>query len=223
MLPLLLALSLTSQITTPPPVRPFEAPRAVRVLVVLRTSEGLPTPVSPMTLEIQRIWQSAGVEFQWVGRLPAGEPMYDRIIMVHVTDDPADGIRIPPGALGAVPMVAGRMRQMVYVSPTAIKRLIATADVASSDGQFANLYARTVGRVVAHELGHLLLRSSAHRTTGLMRKSFVARDVVSGDGGRFALGGDDVRLVQDRATAASGADLTAEPAVTAPSASQRRR
>lgn len=149
--------------------------------------------------------------------------MFDRIILVHVTDHPPDGIRIPRGALGAVPPVAGRMRQMIDVSPAAIRLLIATADVTSTDGQFTNLYARTVGRVVAHELGHLLLRSIAHRTTGLMRKSFVARDVVSDDSARFALGGDDVRLVQDRATASSEADLTVEPTITASAAAQRRR
>jgi hypothetical protein len=136
--------------------------------------------------------------------------MVDRIITVHVTDNPPDGTPIPPGALGAVPVVAGRMRQVIYVSPSAVKRLMATAHILPSDGLFADLYARTVGRVVAHELGHLLLRSVAHRPTGLMRNAFVARDVVSGDVSRFALRVDDAGALEQLLVASRGAPAPVE-------------
>ena len=210
MLPLLLALALTSQSSAPPDARPIAEQPVARVLVVLRPSNALPTPVASMTREVERVWQAARVELQWATKLPSGEPIVDRIIAVHVTDNPPDGTPIPPGAMGAVPIVAGRMRQVIYVSPTAVKRLMATAHILPSDGRFADLYARTVGRVVAHELGHLLLRSVAHRQTGLMRNAFVARDVVSGDVSRFALRGDDVGALEYLLAASHGTTAPVE-------------
>lgn len=210
MLSLLLALALTSQSSAPTAARAIHEQPAARILVVVRASDALPTPIRSMTREVERVWHAASVELQWATKLPAGEPMVDRIITVHVTDNPPDGTPIPPGALGAVPVVAGRMRQVIYVSPSAVKRLMATAHILPSDGLFADLYARTVGRVVAHELGHLLLRSVAHRPTGLMRDSFVARDVVSGDGSRFALRIDDAGALEQLLVASRGAPAPAE-------------
>jgi hypothetical protein len=120
-----------------------------------------------MTQEIQRVWRGAGIEFHWAVTLPPGEPIADRVITVFVTDDHFGGPPIRSGALGAVPTVEGRMRQVVYVSPSAVKRLMATAGVSQLNGQFADLYARTVGRVIAHGNGPpavSLERASRERT-----------------------------------------------------------
>jgi Zn-dependent peptidase ImmA (M78 family) len=38
-----------------------------------------------------------------------------------------------------------------------------------------------MGRVVAHELGHVLLETTAHSATGLMRAIFDANDAMSPD------------------------------------------
>ncbi len=38
-----------------------------------------------------------------------------------------------------------------------------------------------IGRVVAHELGHVLLTTLAHSQTGLMRPVYGLKDVVSAD------------------------------------------
>lgn len=223
MLPLLLALALTSQSGAPPAGHPVGEQPVARVLVVMRPSDALPNPVASMTHEVQRVWQAARVELQWATKLPPGEPIVDRIITVHVTDNPPDGTQMPLGALGAVPVVAGRMRQVIYVSSRAVKQLMATAHVLPSDGGFANLYARTVGRVVAHELGHLLLRSVAHRTTGLMRNAFVARDVVSGDVSRFSLRGDDVGVLEQLLVASRGTSAPAELTIVGQSSLPRQR
>lgn len=42
-----------------------------------------------------------------------------------------------------------------------------------------DMYARSLGRVLAHELGHLLLRLYGHRDDGLMRSSFSHRTLVA--------------------------------------------
>ncbi len=202
MLPLLLAVALSTQGLAPLTAARVEAPEAARILVVFRPTPALPAPLAAATQEIERVWRDAGMTFTWTTDLQPGqlfdEPTADRVILVIVTDTPSDGTRIPPGALGAVPIAAGRMRQLIYVSPSAVKALLDTADVSPADSRFASLYARTVGRVVAHELGHLLLRSAGHRRDGLMRRTFAAVDVLSTDEARFAVGGTDLRLVQQR-------------------------
>jgi hypothetical protein len=48
--------------------------------------------------------------------------------------------------------------------------------------------ARALGRVLAHELGHFLLRSKVHQTSGLMRSAFSGPDLAAWERTRFALG-----------------------------------
>jgi hypothetical protein len=165
-----------------------------------------------MTQEVERIWQSAGVALQWGDHHSDAGWQADRVITVLVSDE-VRGVRIPAGALGGVPVVDGRMRQMIYVLPSAVKALVSRAG-ASPGGEFAELYARMVGRVIAHELGHLLLDLFEHRSAGLMRRSFVSRDVRSADAARFSLTENDVALVHDRGAVAHGATaiVSASPA-----------
>ena len=44
-----------------------------------------------------------------------------------------------------------------------------------------------LGRVIAHEVGHFVLRSRDHASNGLMRKVQGADDLIAPDRSRFAL------------------------------------
>ena len=50
---------------------------------------------------------------------------------------------------------------------------------------------RAVGRVLAHELGHYLLRSRTHAPSGLMRAVQNTAELIAGDRETFALSADD--------------------------------
>lgn len=50
-----------------------------------------------------------------------------------------------------------------------------------------DLLARAVGRAVAHEIGHYVLRSTLHERTGLMRAGLSGEDAVQPRGNRFRL------------------------------------
>jgi hypothetical protein len=50
------------------------------------------------------------------------------------------------------------------------------------------LVARFLGRILAHELGHILLNSAQHQPTGLMRAHYRARDVLSAPISTYTLG-----------------------------------
>jgi len=196
MLPLLVGLLLAGQDVLPLTAPVQDVSFSVRVLIVLTSDNALPTVTPIMITEVERIWRPAGVEFQWTQRLPDREPQADRLILVKVTDHAKDGWRVPAGALGGVPIVAGRIRQAIYVSPSTVRQLVSTTGTNMSEGQFTSLYARMLGRVIAHELGHLLLRSFDHRATGVMRPSFGSRDVMSTDHTRFSLGVSDVAIMR---------------------------
>ena len=148
MLPVFLA-ALLQSVSLVTDIAPATSRLPTRVLLVVPTSNALPTPMSTTRAEVGRIWRAAGVELTWLSRLPRGELSFDRVIAVVVDDAAFAGSALPVGALGGVPMVAGRMRQIVYLSPTAIKQLVAQAGVLPTGGQFGGAYARMVGRVIA--------------------------------------------------------------------------
>lgn len=71
---------------------------------------------------------------------------------------------------------------------------------------------RALGRVLAHEIGHYLLRSKMHQTRGLMRSVFTGSDLAAWDRTRFVL--DSSLLPRLRANLAR-IELLNDPAVAA--------
>ena len=59
-----------------------------------------------------------------------------------------------------------------------------------------HVYARALGRVLAHELGHLLLRLNGHRDRGLMRSTFSHRSLIARGRGAFRLSADDLDAIR---------------------------
>ncbi len=57
-------------------------------------------------------------------------------------------------------------------------------------------YARALGRVLAHELGHLFLRLNGHRDDGLMRSSFSHRTLTAKGNRAFRLSDEDLRKMR---------------------------
>ena len=58
------------------------------------------------------------------------------------------------------------------------------------------VYARALGRVLAHELGHLFLRLSGHRDDGLMRPSFSHRSLTARGNRAFRLSDKDLKKMR---------------------------
>ena len=54
-------------------------------------------------------------------------------------------------------------------------------------------YARALGRVLAHELGHVFLRLNGHRDNGLMRPSFSHRSLTARGNRAFRLSDEDLK------------------------------
>ena len=59
------------------------------------------------------------------------------------------------------------------------------------------VYALALGRVLAHELGHLLLRLNGHRDRGLMRSSFSHRSLTARGSRAFRLAEEDLQAIRE--------------------------
>jgi G:T-mismatch repair DNA endonuclease (very short patch repair protein) len=58
------------------------------------------------------------------------------------------------------------------------------------------VYARALGRVLAHELGHLFLCLNGHRDGGLMRPAFAHQALIAGGNRAFRLSQTDLAAIR---------------------------
>jgi hypothetical protein len=144
--------------------------------------------------------RAAALEVAAATLAPAGAAMWWRDCQVEKTaatcaTAPAAGelvlriVRSPSGR-GLFPASAAQLR-----SPSLLPLGDAFVDLGSRSGVLATIYldrvvllarlaggslATLLGRAIAHEIGHLLLASNAHGTSGLMRPIWLAEEVRRG-------------------------------------------
>lgn len=131
--------------------------------------------------EVEAIWQRLGVTVQWTSRDASRWPA--PAVHVAITDEltrTRSGARLPK--LGWIEFWGNRPGNLLQVSAAAALAAVwegRTVDRLSSGQPLAALWltaARLIGRAIAHELGHYLLRSRQHTAWGLMRPVFPAHE-----------------------------------------------
>jgi hypothetical protein len=140
--------------------------------------------------EADAIWRPFGVS---VTALPrgAGPGMHDVRLTVQLVE------RLDPGqgpSLGGITFLGDEGPEPVLRLATATLERMLTG-LRLSGRPFEDLppaiahgvYGRALGRVLAHELGHFLLSSRAHRDTGVMRAAFSVADLTGPSRRAFAL------------------------------------
>lgn len=163
------------------------ASSTLAVTAVLPADSLRPAEAKAVMAEVSRIWRPYGVEVDWTRSNPQAPTGARLVVLVRVVeriDTPGVPVAMP---LGAVVRVNGRMRRVIYVSRPAIDELIQPARRDLHAAMRELVFGRLAGRVIAHELGHLLLDSAAHSTEGLMRARFLRSDVMGGGRGAYAL------------------------------------
>ena len=131
-----------------------------------------------MKAECQRIWLAEGVAITWDARDPQA-PRPD--LQVPLVVDDLELRKHAPAHADAfgVTVFAGRT-QRVLVSIPRIRDMLSTRGRLADRGDsmvFDAIIGRVLGRVVAHEIGHVLLLSTWHATTGLMSPSLGTQDL----------------------------------------------
>jgi hypothetical protein len=144
------------------------------ITITLYDIAGLPAATRmAMKAETSRIFQQAGVNLEWVDCEIAGQPM-----------NLADCARSLGKARLMLQLVSGKNKEAPKASGMAV--------IQDKSSVFAWLYPERVhelareanwefgdllGHAAAHELGHLLLRSSAHTPAGVMRERWETEDL----------------------------------------------
>jgi hypothetical protein len=135
--------------------------------------------------EAAGIWQPYGVELEWFdasndcGSHPPEMAPVDWLL--RLIDDP---VEVPDAVLGAVQFRHGVPGDTIHILYRSLATLVREATIGNQPiGSLPSpirdrLVGQAIGRVVAHELGHLLLALPAHDRSGLMRPTFFASDLI---------------------------------------------
>ena len=153
---------------------------APQLTVCLVLSQRLPLSVRAGAIvlaESHDIWIRHGVE---VRRVDASDDRCDRLISVKGDQEALAEDATSESALGWVPFVDGRARQLVFLRVVRAQTLIDALSPGTRPAALTELLAaRLLGRSLGHELGHVLLNSRSHEPSGLMRARYRDRDALS--------------------------------------------
>jgi hypothetical protein len=149
------------------------------------------------TQEVVSIWAPYGVEIHATGLAAAQAD--EAIKLVVLLADHQDGA-VAPSALGSIRFRGGLPEPVILIYPHTVDAFVDEAPETRSTGGCAParhdlLTGRMLGRAVAHEIGHFLLRSRYHSTGGLMRPRHPTRDLIAPEREAFGLSlGETMRL-----------------------------
>jgi hypothetical protein len=137
--------------------------------------------------EAGTLLRDAGVDLTWLDCGRGSEPGADTAacetrltaneVVLHVAKSPK-GETGSDVALGTS-LIAAHDRRPTF-SRVYFDRVLAFAATARADA------AVILGRAIAHELGHLLLRTNRHPSSGLMRATWLSAELRSTDPGMWA-------------------------------------
>ena len=126
--------------------------------------------------ESHAIWIQHGVGVRWAEQSGG---RCDRLIAVKGDQEALAEDATSESALGWVPFVEGRARQVVFLRVGRARMLVdALSPGPRPEGLTELLLAKLLGRSLAHELGHVLLNSLSHEESGLMRARYRASEVL---------------------------------------------
>jgi hypothetical protein len=150
---------------------------AVIVCLVLSPKLAIESRVVTTVLsEIQTIWKVLGAHVRSVKR---ADDNCTRIVVVKADHEALAQDLSREDALAWVPFAAGNARQLMFLRVSRARLFVAGVLTGPHPDAFKELMlGRLLGRMVAHELGHVLLNSQAHANSGLMRDHYRANDVL---------------------------------------------
>lgn len=156
-------------------------------------------PLAEFQDEVEQIWRPYGVRITWPDSRSKAEPFPLMAVVDHRSE--RSGVQIGPLVLGrafvdsSYPPTRPISVSFEATEQTLAQRPHAWASIA---GMHERELARALGRVLAHEIGHVLLAVRAHDRTGLMRETFTPEDLAGADRSPFALTPNSVGRLRSR-------------------------
>jgi hypothetical protein len=182
--------------------------QAMCVDVTLQFREGQPAPtlVESMKEEASWIWAPYGVRIAWPtanGTQGCALPQVSFDVLDVLVDRQRS--RSPKIVLGSTRLTPSPIRHApIYIDYDATEQVLgslSTERVLQLLGRQNPApvdFGRALGRVLAHEIGHVILAAARHPRQGLMRASFTAEDLVRPQRRSFTLSEAEVARLRER-------------------------
>jgi hypothetical protein len=160
---------------------------------------------------LERATESAfapsGVKLSWMeGRLP-DTGVDGRLVVVRLEGqcrstwpDSAKPLTTRPAVLAQTHIADGRVLPFADVLCDAVRQLVAADLKAAAARDRDGLFGRALGRVAAHELYHILLRTTEHTHTALSRAEQSAPDLLTS---QAAFSSDDEQRISQALSSGS--------------------
>jgi hypothetical protein len=156
------------------------------LVVYLKTGANQPAaPVTYMKRELAALMMTAGYRVQW------GEESADSVLTVvelNGTCTMPSGFDATPSAssgastgvsLATTNVTDGQVLPFSAVNCAVLTRSLAPVLLKDAGAQRDFLYGRAMARVVAHELYHILMRTTEHSRSGVARSCFSTDDLLT--------------------------------------------
>jgi hypothetical protein len=141
-----------------------------------------PRSVQQMKRETEEIFKNAGVHLDWLRREELGRGSYENLVMVHFKGKCIlDPVPILYDERGPYAFAYNSDGDVLPFSEVECDHLAASVHSAMWGDDFARsdyLMGRALGRVLAHELVHILTRSSVHGDQGVTQATFSGRELI---------------------------------------------
>jgi hypothetical protein len=153
------------------------------LVVYLKAEANQPAaPIDHMKRELASLMRSAGYHLEW-----GGESHSPFLAVVELTGTcalsagypPRDAPAVSAGALASTNVTDGRVLPFAMVNCAALTRSLSNTLVRDAAAQRDFYYGRALARVIAHELYHILMRTTDHSRNGVSRSCFTTADLVA--------------------------------------------
>jgi hypothetical protein len=174
---------------------------AALVTIFLTGSNAAPQVLQAFEKATESAFAPSGVKLSWMrGSLP-GAGVAGRLVVVHMLGqcrstwpDTTKPLTTEPAVLAQTHIVDGRVLPFADVLCDAVRQLVAPDLRAAVARDRDALFGRALGRVAAHELYHILLRTTEHAHSGLSRAEQSAPDLLTS---QAAFSSDDEQRISE--------------------------
>src|SRR5579871_576411 len=140
--------------------------------------------VSAMERETEVILKSSGLNLSWRLAADAAQESFDGLVVVRFKGvckvEPVPYVYDELGPMAFTYSSDGDVQPFTQVSCDKIAATVRSAMWGADFQQADLLLGRALGRVLAHELVHMLTRSGEHGREGVQRPSLSGRELISG-------------------------------------------
>jgi hypothetical protein len=167
-----------------------------------------PTSEAAAMEEVARIWAAYGVDIRKGNPITAGEPGASRLTVLLVERQDQ---HMASGALASISFFDDLPQPTIFVYPSTIATVVSSGKLLGLQASQwppdlrEQILGRVLGRALAHEIGHFLLRSRHHAEFGLMRANPPVSELIGQDRQVFFLSADEEKRLARMMTAASQA------------------